>query len=129
MNLDALAEMKTHEYLEKHREMNNCEVTVIEADWYNLGLENGYYNGFLAGARENNTIWHDTRHATCIEDYPQDKDKLYAFKVNKAKYEKDPPMIEYMIGSSDDCYYEAMMHKVIAWCSLPKFEEPLNESR
>ena len=81
------------------------------------------YNCALEGLKASRPQWHDTRHATCIEDYPQDKDKLYAFKVNKAKYEKDTPIIEYMIGSSDDCYYEAMMHKVIAWCEIPKLGE------
>ena len=87
--------------------------------WVGFDIKNAY----IAGATENGIQWHDTRHATCIEDYPQDKDKLYAFKVNKAKYEKDTPIIEYMIGSSDDCYYEAMMHKVIAWCEIPQFKE------
>lgn len=88
-----------------------------------IKVEPSAEKGYIAGATENGIQWHDTRHATCIEDYPQDKDKLYAFKVNKAKYEKDTPIIEYMIGSSDDCYYEAMMHKVIAWCEIPQFKE------
>ena len=82
-----------------------------------------YKNGFLAGLKAGRTQWHKANEIQSYEDIPNNKDKLYVWVVNIAKFEKDKPILETRVGSCDVLEYDIMAYHLIKWCEIPTFNK------
>ena len=83
----------------------------------------GRYDGFLAGLKAGRPQWHEANEIQCYEDIPNNKNKLYVWVVNIAKFEKDKPILETRVGDCDLLEYDIMAHHLIKWCEIPTFDK------
>lgn len=79
-----------------------------------------YIKIFLAGLKAGRPQWHESNEIQCYEDVPNDKNKLYVWVVNIAKFEKDKPILKTRVGGCDELEYDVMAYHLIKWCEIDK---------
>lgn len=114
-------EKEAEEYIKEHTFFDE----EFGAPSLDVGSKTIFKDGAEFGYNKANE-WHDVRHAQTEEEFPpENKDKLYVWKVDCRKYEKEKSDIKYHIGTQDDLMYEVYAYRVIAWKEivLPELKE------
>ena len=104
-------EEMAEEYVKNNFERWECDC---------LPVDDIVKQAFLAGLKAGRPQWHEANEIQCYEDVPNDKNKLYVWVVNIAKFEKDKPILETRVGGCDELEYDIMAYHLIKWCEIDK---------
>lgn len=116
--------MKDEEMAEEYAEKHSFRVPYDGSNkFYDDTDFKASKDGFLAGLKAGRPQWHKANEIQCYEDVPNDKNKIYVWVVNIAKFEKDKPILETRVGDCDLLEYDIMAYHLIKWCEIPNFDK------